>query len=206
MAETNNHEKLIKLAVEGNDDALSQLLRHHEPEIRNVVGWQLDPMLARREDISDLVQETFLTATRRFGEFAASPEPIPFRVWLRMIARDRIVDAHRKHLGAQRRDMYRERYSLPEHSSVALVGVLMSREPTPSRVVSQAELVSRVNQAIERLSQPERELIMWRHFEQLSIKETARVLKITDAAASKRYVRSLERLKSILNQFELGQA
>jgi RNA polymerase sigma-70 factor (ECF subfamily) len=46
---------------------------------------------------------------------------------------------------------------------------------------------------------------MWRHFEQLSIKETAQILKISPAAASKRYVRALERLKSILQGLDLGQ-
>ena len=41
-------------------------------------------------------------------------------------------------------------------------------------------------------------MILWRHFEQLSNRQIARILGISEPAAGKRYIRALERLRGLL--------
>jgi RNA polymerase sigma-70 factor (ECF subfamily) len=60
---------------------------------------------------------------------------------------------------------------------------------------------------LERLDPIDREVLALRHFEELSNHEVAEVLGIQTAAASKRYIRAIERLKQALEQmpgFEMG--
>lgn len=195
-----DRDSLLQLAKNGDREALSVLIQNHQTEISRVVAWQLDRRLSRREDIADIVQETLLAATRRFDDYLKISDNITFGVWLRLMARERVIDTHRKHFGAECRNINREQYSLTDQSSIALVGALLGREPTPSKKLARAEMADQVSRALSQLDEDDRELIMWRHFEQLSIRETARILAISEAAASKRYVRALESLKRILVQ------
>ena len=54
-----------------------------------------------------MIQEAFLDASRRLGEFAADPRMPPF-VWLRLLTAQRLVTLHRVHLGVKGRDAARE--------------------------------------------------------------------------------------------------
>src|SRR5262249_34104592 len=92
----------------------------------------------------------------------------------------------------------REAPLLPTDSSASFVRALLGREPTPSQAVAAAELADRLRGALSQLDEDERDLILWRHFEQLSNRETAQLLDITEAAAGKRYIRALERLRALL--------
>jgi RNA polymerase sigma-70 factor (ECF subfamily) len=112
--------------------------------------------------------------------------------------------AHRRHLHADRRSVGREAAPLPADSSAAIVHSLAGAGPTPSGAAAAAEMADRLRQALERLDDDERELILMRHFEQLSNRDAAKVLGVSDAAASKRYVRALERLRGVLLAMGVG--
>ena len=58
-----------------------------------------------------------------------------------------------------------------------------------------------VREALDQLDPIDREVLVLRHFEQMSNLEAAASLSIKPAAASKRYVRAVERLRSVLEQF-----
>jgi RNA polymerase sigma factor (sigma-70 family) len=77
-------------------------------------------------------------------------------------------------------------------------GFIGSREPSPSQALATTELAERLRLALRPLDDDERDLILWRHFEQLSARDTALLLRISEAAASKRYIRAVERLRKIL--------
>ncbi len=190
--------ELLNKAKTGDLNALDQLLGQHQQGVEKAIKWQLDRRISRREDVQDIVQETLLTAANRFAEYVEKHADLQFGVWLRLLARDRVIDAHRKHFGADCRNINREQYALPQHSSVALVGALVGREQSPSKKMARAEIVDQMSKAISMLEDQQRELIMWRHFEHLSIRDTAVILQIGEAAANKRYVRALESLRKIV--------
>ena len=90
--------------------------------------------------------------------------------------------------------------SLPQASSAALAARLLGHDTRPSEAAIRAEMKIRVQEALNSMPALEREVLALRHFEQLSRAEIAQVFGISEAAAGKRYIRALERLKQILGQ------
>ncbi len=184
---------LLVRAGQGEPAAVAELFARHREEVRRAVALRLDRRLAARVDISDVLQETYLEASRRLPDYLRQ-RPLPFALWLRWLAREKVLALHRQHLYADRR----EAAPLPADSSALLVRGLLGREPSPSQAATAAEAAERLRLALGQLDEDERDLILWRHFEQLTNREIARLLGITEAAAAKRYVRALERLRGLL--------
>jgi len=188
---------LLERVRQGDSEAFEQLFTRHQEELRRAIVLRLDRRVAARIDASDVLQETYLEAIRRLADYLNNQE-ISFDLWLRWIAREKILGFHRKHLGADKRTVNRELPALPVDSSAQFVGGIVSHGPTPSQSLAAAELAERLRRALEQLDEDERDLILWRHFEYLTNREIAKLLRITEAAANKRYIRALERLRGLL--------
>ena len=93
-----------------------------------MIAMRLDRGIARRIDASDVVQDVLFEASKRLANYLQDPR-MPFHVWLRHLAMDRMIDVHRRH-HAQRRDVGRER-PLQAGKSAASCGV------SPPSVVTQ---------------------------------------------------------------------
>lgn len=189
--------ELLQRAARGDARAFADLMARHEGLLRRAVAWRLDRRLAPRLDVSDVVQETTIEAARRLSDYIQRPA-MPFSLWLRWLAREKLLQLHRQHLHTDKRAVSRETPLLPVDSSAALVRGLLGREPSPSRAAAQAELAEALRRALGQLDDDERDLILWRHFEQLTNVEIAQLLGVTPAAAGKRYIRALERLQGLL--------
>jgi RNA polymerase sigma-70 factor (ECF subfamily) len=192
--------RLLDQAREGNARALDEVLTAHRDYLRRLVDLRLDARLRARIDASDVVQETFLEAVRRLPDYLAR-QPMPFHLWLRQTAYQRLIDLRRQHLGADCRAVERER-PLPASSSLLLAQAALGMLPSPQRLLEEQELVGRVRQALAALDEEDTEIILLRSFEDLSNQKAAQVLQIEPAAASKRYGRALLRLRQRL--VELG--
>jgi RNA polymerase sigma-70 factor (ECF subfamily) len=172
-----------------------------------MVTLRLDQRLQGRIDPSDVLQETYLDAAAGLTDYQRNPT-LPFFLWLRLLVGSRLSKLHRHHLGTQMRDAAREvslyRGALPEASSAALAAQLLGRECRPSEAAARAELKIRLQEALNGMDAVDREVLSLRHFEQLTTAEAARVLGISEAAAGKRYIRALMRLKTILTQMPGG--
>ena len=193
-------QELLDQVRRGEPRAVDQLLDRHREPVRRLIGLRLDPAIARRLDASDIVQEVLLEASRRLEEYLRQPA-MPFHLWLRHIAQDHIIDAHRRHRQARRRSVDREqpkRAALADGSSVELVAQLIDRELTPATAAIRHEMAKRFEEVLTRLDEADREVILMRHFEQLSNQDVAAALGLTEAAASMRYLRALRRLRTLL--------
>jgi RNA polymerase sigma-70 factor (ECF subfamily) len=166
-----------------------------------MVALRLDHRLQGRIDPSDVLQESYLEASRQLAAYLKDPS-IPFYLWLRLITGQKLLALHRYHLGTQERDAGREvslyRGALPAASSAALAAQLLGHGSRPSEAVMRAERSLRLQDALNSMDPLDREVLALRHFEQLSNAETAQVMGLRESAASKRYVRALQRLKEIL--------
>lgn len=183
----------------GDEEAFTAWFAELRPRLVRMVYFRLDPRLRGRIDAEDVLQEVYVDAVRRREAFATS-QPMTFFVWLRLIVGQTLVDLHRRHLGAQMRDAGRER-SLAAASpgtSASLSFHLVGKLTSPSGAVMRAESAAAVSRAIEEMSETDREILALRHFEELTNKEVAAVLGIDRKAASIRYIRALERLKTAL--------
>ena len=193
--------RMLDEARTGDTAAVDRLLGEFREPLRKVIDLRLDPVLARRVDASDIVQDVLLEANQRLTEYLKSPN-MPFHLWLRHLAQDRIIDTHRRHRQAQRRSIDREqaiqRPAWTDASSVQLVAQLVDAEQTPASAAIHAELQRRLADALGELGEDDRDIILMRHHEQLSNQDVAAALGLTEAAASMRYLRALRKLRGVL--------
>jgi RNA polymerase sigma-70 factor (ECF subfamily) len=190
---------LLGRARAGDRDAFEVLFARHRDYLHRLVELRLDPRLSARVDPSDVVQDAHLEAVRRLDDYLAR-QPIPFRLWLRQIVYDRVLKARRLH-GAARRATDHE-VPLPEPSALLFADRLRAADSSPSRRLDRGELARRLREAMGRLSDADREVVLLRDFEGLSNPEVGCLLGIDAAAVSKRHGRALLRLHRIL--FEDG--
>ena len=194
--------ELLEQARGGDQAAFEELFKRHRGRLRKVIAMRIDRRLAARIDTSDVLQETYMEAFARMPKYLQQGK-MPFYLWLHWIAREKVLALHRRHLKAGKRTVIYEAPLLPPDSSAPFVsGIIAGREPSPSQALAQTELAERLRLALGQLDNDERDLILWRHFEQLSARDTAQLLQISEAAAGKRYIRAVERLRTILA--ELG--
>jgi RNA polymerase sigma-70 factor (ECF subfamily) len=189
------HE-LLRQARAGDRQAFERLFSRYRDYLRQVVQLRLNPRLRPRVDPSDVVQETQLEAFRRLADYLER-EPMPFRLWLRKTAQERLGMLQRYHQGSARRTVDREA-SLPESSALQLAERLLAPGSTPSQRLSRQEVIRQVRQALLKLSAADHEVLLMRNLEGLSNQEVAQVLSLEPAAASQRYGRALLRLRNLL--------
>jgi RNA polymerase sigma-70 factor (ECF subfamily) len=193
-------EALLKRAGRGDYAARELLFAGHRARLRRMVAVRIDGRLAARIDPSDVVQETLLEASRKLSEYLRDPS-VPFYPWLRQLAWKRLYALSEKHIHSQKRSIMREeRYDLPlsDNSVQHLADRLMSSGTSPSHRVLRAELLERVRIALDRLSSRDREVLVMRHLEQMSIREIAATLGIDERAAKQRQTRAIVRLQGLM--------
>jgi RNA polymerase sigma-70 factor (ECF subfamily) len=194
-------QKLLDRIRQGEAAALDRLLGLYREPLRRMIGLRLDPALAGRLDASDVVQDALLEVSRRLKDYLRDAS-MPFDLWVRHITKDHIIDAHRRHRKAQRRSLDREQPLVPaglaEHSSIEMMAQLFDHELTPATAAIQHEMQRKVADAIGRLDEHDREIIVLKLYEQLSNQATAKILGLTEAATSMRFMRAVRRLKALL--------
>ena len=196
--------RLLQQVRRGDRGALERLLARHRPYLLQLVELRLDPKLRPRVDPSDVVQEAQIEAVRRLDAYLEQV-PMPFRLWLRQLAYDRLLMMHRRHVKAARRAVGQE-VGLPEQSSLLLAWQLAAAGSTPSQKLDQQELARRVRQAVAELPDADREVLLMRTFEGLSFEEVGYLLGIDPAAARKRHGRALLRLHKLLSEGGLTES
>jgi RNA polymerase sigma-70 factor, ECF subfamily len=194
-------EELLGRLAQGDQSALAGLFTRYGEPLRRMVAFRLDQRLHGRVSSSDVLQEAYIDALKRIPHFLSKPE-MPIGAWLRLIVGQRLVEVHRQHLGAKIRTASQE-VSLDQAgwlpaSSLRLVDHLVGHLTSPSQAAMRNESSAHLEEALRSMDPLDREVLALRHFEELSNNETAEILGITKAAASKRYVRALSRLKDAL--------
>ncbi len=205
MSDESEEVRALLDSVRGGDqEALAALYSRHRDRLRRMVECRLDARLRGRVSTSDVLQEAYIDALKRLPHYRADPA-VPFFIWLRTVAIQRLIQVHREHLGAGKRDAARE------VSAAALAGgavdassekiaEFMGDFTSPSLAARRGEIMAQLREGLDRLDPIDREVLALRHFEDLGNHEVAALLGIKSAAASKRYVRALERLKDTLGQ------
>ena len=172
--------------------------------LTTLAGRALPDALAARLDAADVVQEAFAAAGRRRDYLAAHPE-VPVYFKLRTILFQTIADLERRHLGSAKRDAFREiSGDAPVPSAngadpaAPLWDALPSDRTSPRSALAREERHALLRDALHDLSEPDRQMLVLRHFDGLGNSECADVLGLSPTAANARYTRALERLRTRL--------
>ena len=200
---TNNSSRTNRLiqSISSKDGRGPQELfaLYHE-RLRKMIHFRLDRRLRGKVRSAEILQEVYRQACRHIDKYLADPEK-PFFLWLRQLTGERIQELHRQCLGAQAEGAGQElalyRKALPEVNSGSLAAQLMGNK-APNQSAARAELLLRLELALNTLDQLEREILSMYHFEELRDEEVALILGIDKSAAAVRYIMALKKLKEIL--------
>ena len=207
MDEQSGHTRGSLACATSEPAAVERLLADHREPVRRMIQMRLDLAVAARVDASDVVQEVLLEASRRIRDYLQNPV-LPFHLWLRHIAKDHIVDAHRRHRQAHTPERGPRAPDAPavltDQSSINMIDELIDHELTPASAAIKREMQNRFRSAVDSLDDADREIILMRHFEQLSNQDVATALELSEAAASMRYLRAMRRRANSLTPISQG--
>ncbi len=198
MADTN--DRLLNKAVDGDPDALTELLREFGPQVRQRISGKIAAPHRSAFDEDDVMQVTYLEAFLRIDQFAPSGEK-SFLAWLTRIAENNLRDAvkelqrgkrppPRKRVTAQRQD--------PDGSYVTLLGKLGGTMTTPSRHAAGKEAKLLLDASLAHLPADYREVIRLYDLENLAATEVAKQMSRSIGAVYMLRARALDSLHGLL--------
>ncbi|QDT83854.1 ECF RNA polymerase sigma factor SigW [Gimesia chilikensis] len=203
MEEQEDPQEFLERLKENPEGVLADEYDRYRDRLWRIVNFRLDQRLLGRVDADDILQEAYLDAATRIEHYLNDPATT-FFIWLRTIVGQTLIDVHRRHLGAQKRDVRREakqkRRVFSASTSFQIADVLLGDLTSPSQAALKEELARQLHEALESMNEIDREILVLRHFEELSNLEASEVLEIEPKTASMRYFRALTRLRSILVQ------
>ena len=195
-------DDLVKRASSGDEKALAELFERYRKRLRRMVQIRLDRRLQGRVDPSDVLQEAYIDLARRLPEYASNPS-IPLFLWLRLITGQRLLQVHRRHIGTAMRDVTQEvslyHGAMPQATSLSLAASLIGKMTSISEKAMRTEMQIKLQETLNSMEPIDREILVLRHFEELTNQEAAQALGIRKSAASNRYIRALKRLREVLS-------
>lgn len=197
MSETT--DALENRVREGDAEALGQFISARQPQLLAYINRQLGAGLRCKVEPDDILQEASAEAVRSLGAIDLSQRD-PFG-WLCQISQRRIIDAHRRLFGAQKRSAARE---VPidartgDDSRGGMINLLVASMTTASKAFSRNQREMKLMTAMEKLPEDQREALRLRYVEGLQSKEIAERIGKSDGAVRVMLSRSLSKLQSIL--------
>lgn len=187
--------KRLRQARDGDSDALGALLDEFRPYLKLLAQRAMDGRLAGRIDSSDIVQQTCLSAVRKFEEFSGE-DADALAGWLQLIHERNLIDTARKHLVAEKRSVGREE-TLIEMEDLDDVELT-----SPSQRLMKGECAVRLAAALAFLPDDQGEAIRLRHLDGWSLEKIAERMDRSKRAVAGLLHRGLENLRSRLSAGE----
>ena len=157
-------------------NGFAELFAYYRETLKKSIASNLSPLVLGRVDASDILQETYLSASRRITDYIKRPA-MPFLTWLRILSHQLLISAHRRHLNSQRRSVTRENSS--EDFADKLTPDLAANDPVS--LATKNEETTILREAIDTLNQSDREILVLRHITEKSNVDAAEELGITPA-------------------------
>ena len=192
-------EELLRRAREQDVLARGELLEMYRNYLTLLARLQIGRRLQGKVDPADLVQETFLKAHRDLGTFRGRSEAELVQ-WLRQILVTNLAMLIRHYCGTQRRDVRLECELTVDldHSSRVLDRGLVAPDSSPSHRAARREQAVLLADALQRLPEDYREVLILRHMEGLAFPEVARQMERTLDSVKKLWTRALVQLRRAL--------
>lgn len=191
-------DQLIAAARLHADQELGPLLNLYRSYLGLLAKIEVGPRLQRKVDPSDLVQETLLDAHRQFARFQGTTEA-QFLAWLRRILAGRAANTVRHYLGTQSRNVQHELESQLNESfdraSGHLSQMAIATTESPSQQVQRREQSVIIADALAQLPDDYRDVIVLRHWDDLTFPEIAQRLNRSVDSVEKLWLRALGKLK-----------
>lgn len=196
-----NTEELVRQALGGDEKALAILFENYRDRLHRMVELRLDRRLRGRVDAADVLQEAYIDLAKKLEEFSKR-DSMSFFLWLRLVTGERLLNIHRKHLKTEKRDVRQEisldQNAVPSLQSATIAAKLAGEFASVCQAFIRVELQEKLVIALGKMEPIDREVLVLRHFEEMSNKEVAETLGVNKTTASNRYVRAMKRLRDVL--------
>lgn len=198
MAESGVECDQIARAVAGDRAALEGLLLDCHDRLTAAVADGMPAELRRTASAEDILQEVYIDAFRRIGDFEPRGRG-PFFAWLLAITRHKLLDAVKAHR-AVRRGGGQAPIRCTTDSVIGLLEQLARHDHTPSRVAATHEAEAALRVALAELKDDYRKALQLRYLQGLSVAETAAAMGRTPRAIHMLCHRGLKELHVILGR------
>lgn len=180
---------LVEKAKNGDKAALSQLVNAYSGRIYNLAL----RILRNKEDAEDILQETFLTVVEKLHTFDGRSG---FFTWIYRIATNASLMKLRK-----KKLVFKDLGNDEEYNESMESRVFVDWSQDPSINIYDEEVKTKINEAVNKLSDIYRSVFVLRDIESLSIKETSEILNITEENVKIRLRRARQFLRDILSEY-----
>jgi RNA polymerase sigma-70 factor (ECF subfamily) len=191
-------DQLIALAKDDADQGLGRLLDLYRGYLGLLARMEVGPRLKRKVDPSDLVQETLLDAHRQFAHFEGTTEA-QFLAWLRRILAGKAANTVRHYLGTQSRNLQQELEADLSQSFdrmwLHVSQLAAAAGPSPSQQYLHREQSVLIADALQRLPDDYRQVIVLRHWDDLTFPQIAERMQRSVDSVEKLWMRALAKLK-----------
>ena len=182
----------VERTLAGDRDAYRILVERHSPNVFRLAY----RMTGNRPDAEEIVQEAFLRAYQKLGQFAARAN---FGTWVYRIAANYAIDRMRQRKKEEARKV--DPVIHEEGIETDPLNRVQDAAPTPERLTQSNELRKQMEIALAALSHSERTAFVMRHWEGCAIEEIAAVLKSSSGAAKNTVFRAVQKLRLALQPF-----
>ena len=191
-------EQVLVQAINGDQDALSSLLRRYGPAARASLNGKIPRNWRSVLSEDDVMQVTYLSAFLHIDQFR-STDCGAFVVWLKRIACNNLQNAIKGLAAGKRVGSRRQVPGLTEcDSSVALFDTLVGPDSTPSRRAGRREIQATMTDAISRLPEAYQQVVRLCDLEGLSAKEAATIMGRSEGAVYMLRARAHAQLREVL--------
>lgn len=203
---SDSNAPLIERIKRGERDALVEFIEQRRPQLLAFIEKNASDALRRKIEAADLLQEVSMSALSSLSDVELGDRD-PFS-WLCQLAERRIIDAHRRFYGAQKRAADREIgiHASSDSDAKGFIDVLVASMTSPSQAFSRGQREFHLLEALESLPEESRQALHLRYVENLPSKEIAARLGKTDGATRVLLTRSLNKLQSLLSGNSLFQS
>ena len=173
----------LQKATTGDQEALSRLLQQEYETLNRFAARRIPPDLQSKISAEDILQDAFVQVFRDIQQFQQR-DGSTFAAWLQQIVANRLFDAIRKLRRKKRGGQFfqRENNDAFRDSVRALVEEVEGGADSPSRVVAREEAIDEMQVAIGALPEEQRDAILCRYIDRLSLEQTAKKLGKSEAA------------------------
>lgn len=171
-------------------DALSELFESEEGRIQRLLSTKFPVYLIQRFSKSDVIQETFLRATKQI-RYLGDDANLPAYLWLRKVCLEVLDQFSREHTTAKR--------TVTAEETVANSDIL-DRLASPRSQAVRSERINEILLAFERLPERDRELLQMFYVERLSYREIAFALDLESGTVRQRFSRAIKKLQKVLRK------
>ena len=183
----------VERTLAGDRDAFRILVERHSANVFRLAY----RMTGNRHDAEEVVQEAFLRAYQKLGQFAARAN---FGTWVYRIAANYAIDRMRQRRSEEARREAPGR-TTEDGAEIAPVTIFPDSAPSPERLAQSRQLALHMRRALNDLTPAERTAFVMRHWGGSGIEEIAEALKSSTSAAKNTVFRSVQKLRRALEPF-----